>query len=89
MGVSDLVEHLRLRSAVRLVGANLDGWQLVALAARKLPVSFRPAPAATSPWLPVQWVLPFDKLMSTNRPVIVRDGLARSQLFRRVVGSGI
>jgi hypothetical protein len=65
MGVSDLVEHLRLRSAVRLVGANLDGW------------------------LPVQWVLPFDKLMSTNRPVIVRDGLARSQLFRRVVGSGI
>jgi hypothetical protein len=35
---------------------------------RPLPFRFRPAPAATSPWLPVQWVLPFDKLMSTNRP---------------------
>jgi hypothetical protein len=39
MGVSDLVERQRLWSAVRLVEANLDGWQLVALSARKLPVS--------------------------------------------------
>ena len=43
IGVSDLCERKRLGSAVGMVGPSLYGWQLVALFARKLPVSFRPA----------------------------------------------
>jgi hypothetical protein len=49
MGASDLVERQRLGSAVRLAGANLDGWQLVPFAAQKLPVLLS---AITRPFRP-------------------------------------